>query len=376
MKKLRILELTNYSAGICGVWQRVKQESMELSKKGYSVRVFSSNAVKGSNEIAEPEDKIGKIQIQRFPFKKLGGESFMSWDFEKEALDYSPDIIIAHSYRHPHTLKALRIKEKLNQEGKTCKVFLVTHAPFVKLNITRSKISSLAVFIYDLFIGRRILNRFDRIIAITKWEIPYLLRLGCRKEKIIIIPNGIPKEFFNQKKFKEENKILFLGRISPIKSIETLIKAMKGVTLPLSIVGPSEEGYKNELEELIKKLDLKNITFFQAVYDMLEKIRLIDNHEIFVLPSKREAMPQSLIEAMARGKLVISSDNPGSKEIISNNENGFIFQVGNSKELEEIINKIQKMSYSQKERIKFNAKKFVKRFRWDNLIRVLLERVS
>ena len=43
LKKLKILELTNFSAGICGVWQRVKQESLELSKRGHTVIIFSSN---------------------------------------------------------------------------------------------------------------------------------------------------------------------------------------------------------------------------------------------------------------------------------------------------------------------------------------------
>ena len=143
-KKLKILELTNFSAGICGVWQRVKQESLLLSKK-HKVVVFSSNATKGSNELASRKEKIGKVKIIRFPFKKLGGESFMSWNFESEALKFSPDIIICHSFRHPHTNKALKIKNKLKKQGKKCKVFLVTHAPFMEKNISRSFISHLVV---------------------------------------------------------------------------------------------------------------------------------------------------------------------------------------------------------------------------------------
>ena len=152
MSKLKILELTNYSSGICGVWQRVKQESLELARKGHTVKIFSSNATKGSEEIAKLSDKIGKIQIQRFHFKKLGGESFMHWDFEKKAIEYSPDIIIAHSYRHSHTLKALKVKKILDRKGKKCKVFLVTHAPFIEKNITRSLTQNLVVKFYDFFL--------------------------------------------------------------------------------------------------------------------------------------------------------------------------------------------------------------------------------
>ena len=118
---MKILEVCPYSAGICGVWTRVLEESKRLSKRGFEIKIFSSNAVKGSNEIAPSHEKLGpkgvssgvKIEILRFPFKKLGGESFMSWDFEKEALNYSPDIIIAHNYRHLHITKCLKIAEKL-----------------------------------------------------------------------------------------------------------------------------------------------------------------------------------------------------------------------------------------------------------------------
>src|SRR3989344_1448678 len=227
---MKILEVCPYSAGICGVWTRVLEESKRLSKLGFEIKIFSSNAVKGSNEIAPSHEKLGKIEILRFPFKKLGGESFMSWDFEKEALDYSPDIIFTHNYRHLHTTKCLKIVDKLRKKGKKCKVFLVTHAPFER-KLTRTFLQNLIVKFYDLFIGRQTINKFDKILAITKWEMPYLLKLGAKKEKIIYIPNGISPEFFSLKKqakkeqktgnfltnspkrgrVKEENKILFLG---------------------------------------------------------------------------------------------------------------------------------------------------------------------
>src|SRR3989344_7071264 len=132
---MKILELTNFTAGGCGVGARVLEESKRLSKN-HNVIIFSSNHVKGSDEIAKREEIIGKIKIIRFPVVKLGGESFMFWlnkEAEKEALKFRPDIIIAHSYRHMHTTKALKLRNKVKS-----KIFLVTHAPFIEKNITRS----------------------------------------------------------------------------------------------------------------------------------------------------------------------------------------------------------------------------------------------
>jgi glycosyltransferase involved in cell wall biosynthesis len=99
-----------------------------------------------------------------------------------------------------------------------------------------------------------------------------------------------------------------------------------------------------------------------------EKIKKIDSAKIFVLPSKSEAMPQSLIEAMSRGKIVISSNNQGSKELIENNKNGFLFKIGDEKELAEEINLALSKPH---EEIKKSAIKSVERFKWDLLIKKL-----
>jgi len=357
---MRILELTNYSAGACGVWMRAKQEAEMLAKKGHTVKVFSSNLVKGTNEIAPEKEKLGQIEIQRFPAKKLGGESFMIWDFRAEALKFHPEVIIAHSYRHPHTAKALEVRKKIG-----CKVFLVTHAPFVS-DAQRSLPEKFIVQFYDAFIGPRNLARFDKVIAITNWEVPYLEKLGVKKEKIAYIPNGIPSEFFTQKKSKEQNKILFLGRIAPIKDLETLVRASKLLPqVKIEIVGPAEKNYFKKLKSLNPN---SSVVFSPPVYDLKKKIEKIDSAKIFVLPSKRESMPQSLIEAMAREKIVIASNNLGAKELIKDGKNGFLFEIGNEKQLVEKISLALKNDFRE---VRGQARKSVEQFSWDKIIQKL-----
>ena len=112
---MNILELTNFSQGACGVWARAREEALRLSNLGHEVLVLSSNSVKGTDDFASPEDNIGKVKIIRFPFMKLGGESFMFWKFEKQALEFSPDLIITHNYRHMHNIQALKVAKKLRR---------------------------------------------------------------------------------------------------------------------------------------------------------------------------------------------------------------------------------------------------------------------
>ena len=366
---MRILELTNYSKGICGVFQRVKQESIELSNLGHEVIIFSSDKTKGSKEIASCDDKIGNIKIKRFSSKQLGGESFLYWSFIKEAVKFNPDIVIAHAYRHIHTTAALRLKKKLG-----CKVFLVTHAPFIEKNSTRSTLGKISVNIYDSLFGKRFLNQFDRVITITHWENKYLDKLGLNKNKIIYIPNGIPKEFFKEKvkSFKGKN-ILFLGRISPIKNLEVLIKAislLKNKNVKLKIIGPIEEPYGAKLVKQIKYLNIDDkIEFLPPVYDLSEKIKTMQQADIFVLPSLREAMPQSLIEAMSLGKIVIASKTEGAKEIINDNKNGLLFNIDNAEELKSKISFcLDKKNILRVNNIKKQSREDSRKYSWETLI--------
>ncbi|VVB80288.1 Glycosyltransferase Gtf1 [uncultured archaeon] len=379
---MKVLELTNYSSGICGVWARVKEESEGLSRLGYEVKIFSSNLTKGSNNVAPPKGNLGKIEIKRFasiqpgtyPLHFLpGGESYMFWNFKeagKEIRKFKPDLIIVHSYRHTHNLFALRMAKKIG-----AKVFLVTHAPFVEEDATRSFWGHSASWFYNYFIGSKTINKFDKVITITHWEEPYLKKLGVKPEKLAYIPNGIPGLFFKyKKKVPEENKILFLGRIAPIKDLETLISAfalIKNKKIKLELVGPAEEGYLLKLKDLIKKKFLeKRVTFSGPIYNLEDKLSKIDSSKIFILPSKREAMPQSLIEAMARKKIVISSNNPGSKEIVLK-EGGFLFNVGDATDLAKKVDSALSLSPKARNKIKLKAFNSVNKFNWERVIKSL-----
>jgi glycosyltransferase involved in cell wall biosynthesis len=356
--KLKILEICPFSAGICGVWARVKQESLEFSKLGYEVRVFSSDIEKGTNNIASREDKIEGIKIQRFASKKaFFSDNVHNFGFSKEFQEYSPDIVITHLL-HPHSFKVLGLCKKQN-----IPCYLVTHAPF---NVKRRFPLNLLTWSYNSAKVKPKLNQFTKIIAITKWEMPYLAKLGVSKDKIVYIPNGIPDEFFKQKKIKETRKILFLGRISPVKNIEyVLLAAERFPEIEFSIVGSAEEIYLKKLKQIAESRKLKNISFLSPVYNLADKIRLIDSHNIFLLPSKREAMPQVILEAMSRGKIVIASKTDGSQELIEHDKNGFIFPLEKEEELFSLINK----NLHSNKKIKKQAENEARKYAWSKLIK-------
>lgn len=363
---MKILELTTYSAGGCGVWARVKRESSSLADFGHTVKVFSTSFTKGASTLAPLKEVLGKVAIQRFPAFRLGGESFTYWNFSSEARKYNPDLIIAHAYRHTHTTQALKIARELN-----IPIFLVTHAPFDR-NSTRSLFAKLAVFIYDSVIGPHTLSRFNKIIAITKWELLYLRELGARSSQLSLIPNGITSEFF--KPLVGGGKgLAYTGRIAPIKNLELVIKALVqiGKSSPsCNFLGPAEQSYLIALHTQIKNLH-SSLTIQNKVYTSLEQIKLLDSSEYFILPSLSEGMPQALVEAMARGKIVIASDNKGNTDLIKNGKNGFLFKNNNLSSLVSTLENVFSLKKQDKKKIRNEARTSAEFYKWDILARKL-----
>lgn len=341
---MKILEITNYTSGGCGVGMRVLEESKLLAGLNHKVQIFSTNKIKGTKNTCKGVENIGNVLIKRFPALKLGGDSFMKWSFAKDAIKFKPDIIITHSYRHLHTTQALKIAKILR-----CKVFLVTHAPFGREE-SRSWFENKVVWIYDKLFGKIILNKFDKIVTITNWEKKYLYELGVKKNKLEYIPNWIRKEFFKpiKKLSRPLTKICYFGRISRIKQIEDISKALSlkiNSNWVAEITGPAESDYLQELEEMIYKKGLVDKEFiYSKNYDLKEQIKGLDKSQVFVFPSKSEGMPQSLVEAMARGKIVVCSDNQGNKELVKDRYNGFIFKKGDPKDLAKVLDKLSSLS--------------------------------
>ncbi len=366
---MRILELTDYTAGGCGVGMRVLKEAQLLANKGHEVTVFSTNHIKGSEAICPKQEKIAKVTIKRFPAKKLGGESYLHWNFSSEAVKFNPEVIIAHSYRHPHTTKALKVSKKLR-----CPIFLVTHAPFAREK-SRTIMQNIIVKLYDQFIGKHTLNKFTKIITITQWEQVYLHNLGIKDNRIEYIPNGISEEFFIPiKKVNKNNinKIIYIGRISPIKNLEIVSYALaypieKGFMI--KIKGPADKEYLKKLKSIVKENNLQDREIFvPESYNSIEQINELDRAGIFILPSKSEGMPQTLIEAMARGKIVIGSDNEGNKELIKNEKNGFLFKNGDAEDLVRVLNRINNLTQKEIDSLQQYARKTAEKFRWSEII--------
>ncbi len=324
-KKVLILCPFSYPSA-CGIWTRVYNDAITLRDNGYDVSIFSSNIIKGTKDKSSDYEEYEGLKIYRFNvFLKLGGTS-MFWNFLGKIHKVNPEIIHTHGYRHPHSLLSL-IWGKLNSKT----IFLTTHAPFEK-DTQRPVLLKIIDTLYDIFIGWWELKIYSRVIRISKWENKYLLNLGLKNS--ILISNGIKDIFLKNKPniidAKPKNSIIYMGRIDPVKRPEWIIQAASKLQqYNFKIVGPLS-GYQDFSSEL------SNVEIIQKKYNEEEFIAELANSDIYVLPSIREAMPFTLLEAMSRGVYIISSNSNGGSEVVVNESNGFIVE-----NIDGLINKIK-----------------------------------
>lgn len=158
-----------------------------------------------------------------------------------------------------------------------------------------------------------------------------------------------------------------ITRLEPVKQVEIAIKKFNQQDCTnsyLIIFGEGSE--KKRLEGLLKeKNSMERIKLFDFTSTPWDIYPCFD---YFLITSKTEGLPLSLLEAMASGCIPISADVGGIKEVIVNNNNGFLYQSNDMNELGHIIYKLSKMEPEKVQCLKKEANKTTSRFALENIM--------
>ncbi|MFA6300805.1 MAG: glycosyltransferase [Candidatus Paceibacterota bacterium] len=182
-------------------------------------------------------------------------------------------------------------------------------------------------------------KKAESLIYPSEFAHSLLHQLSDKDQPFKVISNGINLEHFYSKDIGDFHerfnipankiKLLFVGRIYPEKSIDTLIKAIphiikKHQDVHVMIVGG---GYlKPKLEKLVLDLKMeKHITFLGLVSEE-DKVLAYNASDIFVLPSLAELEGMVVLEAMAVGKPIVVADAEMSASRFFVDGNGFLFK--------------------------------------------------
>ncbi|MDF9760408.1 glycosyltransferase involved in cell wall biosynthesis [Peribacillus simplex] len=160
-----------------------------------------------------------------------------------------------------------------------------------------------------------------------------------KKNKIVMINgSGVNLDKFTEKKIPDNPVFLFVGRIIRDKGIIEYTEAAKIVKEKYPEARIQILGYfdtnptaikEEEIYEYVNKGVIEYLGSSDDVRPFLEK------SSVYVLPSYHEGTPKSVLEAMATGRPIITTDAPGCRETVVNNINGFLVPVKNANKLAE-----------------------------------------
>ncbi|MBL4903404.1 MAG: glycosyltransferase family 4 protein [Desulfocapsa sp.] len=171
-------------------------------------------------------------------------------------------------------------------------------------------------------------RKIDRIMALGRDQAEQIRTLyGIAAQNIHIVGGG-----FNDTVFVEADKptippceIVYAGKLSCAKGVPWLLRTMKRLSrlpLRLHLLGSGS----GEEEKLCKTLaaELGSRVILHGRVSQQELARIMGNSHLFVLPSFYEGLPLVLLEALACGCRIISTDLPGCREIFGRSENDML----------------------------------------------------
>lgn len=187
----------------------------------------------------------------------------------------------------------------------------------------------------------------DRVIPCSEGMKQYAKSVGISNKNITVVLNGIPSFGPLMDRAEPNNEWIFgiVALFRPRKGLEYLLKAMerlKSRNLPFRLRAIGDfmtEEYRGEILQLVKRLGLEDsIDWVGFKQDIPAELKQLD---FFVLPSiGGEGLPIAILEAMAAGLPVITTEIAGSKEVIRDGVDGYLCQPSNIDSLAASLEKI------------------------------------
>lgn len=157
---------------------------------------------------------------------------------------------------------------------------------------------------------------------------------------------AIVAEYSSKEKNKKTLKVISIGRFHWIKGYQYAINAVgilhkKGLPISYTIVA---DGDGTEYLHHVSDQELQDVVFFKPAMHHKDIIQLIKEADVLVLPSVEEGIANVVLEAMAVGTLVITTDCGGMREVVADGITGFVVPVRNAEAMALALEQTSKLS--------------------------------
>jgi len=353
-KKLRILQVAPYfypAWAYGGVPRVVYELSRELARRGHDVTVYTTDVLDRSSRYgAAGNEAVVMDGVKARYFRNISNR--LAYDYQM----FLPVGLMGAMRRTIEDFDVIHMHGHRNLLNNIVRRHAVRHGkPYVLSGhgtVLRIERRLLAKSVFDAFFGRQILRDAARFIAVSESELGQYEKMGVSADRVDVIYNALDADAFKtlpQKGlFRERHGlgkrplVLYLGKITPRKGIDFLIRAFSGLGMPEAtlVIAGNDMGFKGELLKIIREKGVGERVLFTGLLVGDEKLSAYVDADVLVYPAVHEIFGLVPFEAMMCGTPVIVTDDCGCGEIIAREKIGFVVRYNNVAELRDIIKKV------------------------------------
>jgi len=366
-----------FPPAIGGMEEHVYQISLELSRRGHTVSIITSNDIDGKTSPCR-EEVMNEMQVYRYPLfmPKTFREFWLIPDILRGFQRLEADLVHAHGYRCLSSCIAIYLARL-----KHTPTIFTPHGIYPKRTFANMLIKSF----FDHTLGRLLLRLPDRIIALTEHNRQLLLQRGASPNKIVSVPNGVNfDEYANLQRSErilddlctEGPVLLYVGRIDWNKQLEKVIFSMPLILKEFPrakfvIIGPDYANYASNLMNLAGKLKVEDSLVVVGKVSREKLLEFYSIADVFLLPSSYEGFGLSMLEAISSKIPVIVSSSGGPGDILNHGVNAMLLKSVTPMEIFGFVNTILTDHNLRKAVVK-NAFELVKgRYTWKAVVNKL-----
>ena len=344
--------------------------AIEMVKRKHKVNIFTT-----SINSKDSFEQLDGMDIHRYGTNFKIANANISFNLILKPPKYKVDIVHAHSPIPPSDIAVLRYVKKKKVP------FVLTYHGDGQENMG-SFIRNISVSFYNKHMLDRVLSRADVIISPSEYYIDESRFLGKYRDKIVVIPNGINIEDFDNPYSKEQcrdklglpidkNIILFVGTLIPYKGPDVLLKVMQIIVKEVpdtELVFVGSGGLRLELEDLSKRLNVEKYVKFAGFVEESLKSLYYKAADVFCLPSTMSTESFGIVnlEAMACGIPIVASKMGGIPDVVRDGENGLLVPPKDSDVLADAIIYLLE-NEDIREKMGKNGRKKAENYSWEKI---------
>ena len=308
-----------------------------LARLGHEVTVCTTDACDDSRRLAAGASRTRDgVTVRVFPNISNGLaynlQLFLPFGLDRYLLEHARDFDVAHLHACRNIPGAIAAR-RLRDAGVPYVLAPNGTAPIIE----RRRLAKRG---FDLLLGRSVLKHASRVLAVSEAERRQLGALGVEPDSVRLVPNPIDLDEFERRiergRFRRrlglssERIVMFLGKITPRKRVDVLLRAFARLRRPDTwlVIAGNDMGCAAQIQSELNLLGIQHQTVSTGLLRGTDRLEALADADVLVYPSAHEIFGLVPLEALLSGTPVIVADDSGCADVVRSVGGGLITPLG------------------------------------------------